>query len=147
MQHLDKICATSKMNIHRKHICRPKAWCPRSPVMRVANGAYRCGPVLLSWTPRVGHSLSLVTMHSLVTPRMHGPTCCMHPCASEWPHTLSSVNPWKGQMRYPSDYNCVHLFFLVIMPRGSRFVRPDVLNQALSILDICSWGLISDTDT
>jgi hypothetical protein len=112
-----------KWSIWNIHLNAGGARCLQSPVIGAANDAYRCGPVLLSWTSRVGHSLSLVTAYSLVTPRMHRPYA---PHASRRASGRTRSQALRKdrcglvwlQLRAP-------FFFLVITSRGSRFVWTD----------------------
>jgi hypothetical protein len=118
MQHLDKACATSKMKHTMKHICRRGARCPRSPVTGAANGAYKYGPVILSRTPRAGHSLS--SHHALFG----------HTAHARAPHTsgrMRSQALTRGKDRCGPRLTATARvsFFLVITPRGTESVRSD----------------------
>jgi hypothetical protein len=82
--------ATSKMK-HMKHTPKTHtpAWSSMPTVTRHENNKWRiqmwaCAPLTIcqGWS-----------VHSMVTPRMHGPMRHMHPTLSEWSHALPSTDP------------------------------------------------------
>jgi hypothetical protein len=88
---------TSKINIrniHLKHICRREARCPQSPVTRAANDSYRCGPMLLSRTPRAGHTRGKDRCNSHMTATARAFFFWLSRCAgrgpSVWKHYRSN---------------------------------------------------------
>jgi hypothetical protein len=131
-KHTDKTCATSKWNIwniNLKHIHQHGAWCPRSPVTEAANSAYKCGPVLLSRTPRAGHSLS--GHHALFGHAVHAwapRTVCILCRASD--RTRSQALTRKKDRCGPCLTTTAHASFF--LGYHAKWVgSTDVLNQAL----------------
>jgi len=108
--------------------------------MGVANGAYRCGPVLLSRTHRASHSLS--GHRALSGHTAHGRTpraACILCRASDCTRSQALTRRKDGFGPRLTATARVS-FFLVIVQHGSGFVRTDILNQALPIKkkDLCS---------
>jgi len=101
--------------------------------MGVANGAYRCGPVLLSRTHRASHSLS--GHRALSGHTAHGRTpraACILCRASDCTRSQALTRRKDGFGPRLTAIARVS-FFLVIVQHGSGFVRTDILNQALPI--------------